>query len=104
MRKFELIVARLETFTDPIDLEFLFGYSDDDDEEGKPIQKSKKRRMRERVSLQLAETASSYGLVKFNPLVVTDERLIRMVIAQVKNTFRKMLLLNKILYEFNQVL
>jgi len=31
--------ARLETFTDPIDLEFLFGYSDDDDEEGKPIQK-----------------------------------------------------------------
>ena len=50
--------------------------------------------MRERVSLQLAETASSYGLVKFNPLVVTDERLIRMVIAQVKNILRKMLLLS----------
>ena len=75
--------ARLETFTDPIDLEFLFEFSEDEDEEGKVVRKSRKRRMRERVSLQLAETASSYGLVRFNPLVVTDERLIKMVIAQV---------------------
>ena len=76
--------ARLETFTDPVDLAFMFDASDDEDENGKKIRKSKRRRIRERVSEQLADVASSYGLVKFNPLVVTDERLLKMIIIQVR--------------------
>ena len=62
-------------------LRFLFADSDDEDENNK---KSKRRRTRERVSAELAEVASSYGLVRFQPLVVTDERLIKNVISQVK--------------------
>ena len=42
--------------------------------------------MREKISLDLADVASSYGLVRFQPLVVTDERLIRNVILQVNAT------------------
>ena len=75
--------ARLETFTEPIDLAFMFDLSDDEDENGKIKQKSRRRRMREKVSVQLADVASSYGLVRFNPLVVTDERLLKLVIIQV---------------------
>lgn len=78
--------ARLETFTEPVDLTFLFGLSDDEEEDQEGIQKrapkSKRMRLREKVSLQLADVASSYGLVKFNPLVVTDERLIKLLIIQ----------------------
>ena len=40
--------------------------------------------MREKISMELADVAASYGLVRFQPLVVTDERLIRNVILQVK--------------------
>ncbi len=77
-----------ETFTEPVDLTFLFGLSDDEEEDQEGIQKrapkSKRMRLREKVSLQLADVASSYGLVKFNPLVVTDERLIKLLIIQVQ--------------------
>ena len=79
-----------ETFTEPVDLTFLFGLSDDDEEEEdqqerkKRTPKSARMRLREKVSLQLADVASSYGLVKFNPLVVTDERLIKLLIIQVQ--------------------
>ena len=45
--------------------------------------------MREKISLDLADVASSYGLVRFQPLVVTDERLIRNVILQVNATIIK---------------
>jgi len=71
--------ARLETFTDPVDLSFLFDQDDDEEEMRK---KSRRRRIREKISLDLADVASSYGLVRFQPLVVTDERLIRNVILQ----------------------
>ena len=61
---------------------FLFDTSEDEevaDENGKvkTQRKSRRRRQRERISAQLAEVASSYGLVRFQPLVVTDERLIK---------------------------
>jgi len=71
--------ARLETFTDPVDLSFLF--DEEEDEEG-IRKKSRRRRMREKISMELADVAASYGLVRFQPLVVTDERLIRNVILQ----------------------
>lgn len=73
--------ARLETFTDPVDLAFMFDIEDEDDD-GKVIRKSKRQRLREKVSVQLADVASSYGLVRFIPLVVTNERLIKMIIIQ----------------------
>ena len=65
---------------------FLFDQDEDEEEVGK---KSRRRRMREKISLDLADVASSYGLVRFQPLVVTDERLIRNVILQVNATFIK---------------
>ena len=55
----------------------------EDDSETENRKKSKKRRMRKRISSQLAEVASSYGLVRFQPLVVTDDRLIKNIISQV---------------------
>ena len=59
---------------------FLFDQDEDEEEMRK---KSRRRRIREKISLDLADVASSYGLVRFQPLVVTDERLIRNVILQV---------------------
>jgi hypothetical protein len=55
---------------------------EDEDDDGKVIRKSKRQRLREKVSVQLADVASSYGLVRFIPLVVTNERLIKMIIIQ----------------------
>ena len=45
--------------------------------------KTRRRRIRERVSAQLAEVATSYGLVRFHPLVVTDEKLLQVVLSHV---------------------
>ena len=80
-----------------MDLTFLFGLSDDEEDEEKErkrrFSKSKRMRLREKVSLQLADVASSYGLVKFNPLVVTDERLIKLLITQVQHLYKFLLYL-----------
>ena len=62
---------------------FRFLFDEEVDEEGLR-KKSRRRRMREKISMELADVAASYGLVRFQPLVVTDERLIRNVILQVK--------------------
>ena len=62
---------------------FRFLFDEEEDEEGLR-KKSRRRRMREKISMELADVAASYGLVRFQPLVVTDERLIRNVILQVK--------------------
>ena len=62
---------------------FRFLFDEEEDEEGLR-KKSRRRKMREKISMELADVAASYGLVRFQPLVVTDERLIRNVILQVK--------------------
>ena len=66
---------------------FRFLFDEEVDEEGLR-KKSRRRRMREKISMELADVAASYGLVRFQPLVVTDERLIRNVILQVKRKFK----------------
>ena len=62
---------------------FRFLFDEEEDDEG-VRKKSRRRKMREKISMELADVAASYGLVRFQPLVVTDERLIRNVILQVK--------------------
>ena len=62
---------------------FYFRFLFDEEEDEGLRKKSRRRKMREKISMELADVAASYGLVRFQPLVVTDERLIRNVILQV---------------------
>jgi len=80
------LAARLEVFTEPVDLERFFVDSSDDESEtgerkGRKKIKTRRRRIREKVSAQLADVATSYGLVRFHPLVVTDEKLLQVVLS-----------------------
>lgn len=79
------LAARLEVFTEPVDLERFFIDSSDDEcdneQTGRKRIKTRRRRIRERVSAQLADVATSYGLVRFHPLVVTDEKLLQVVLS-----------------------